>query len=515
MKSRYITMGVAALAMVAFGSCDLQYDPKGIYSDVTEGVTPDEEEITFNTRDDVEMYLHDLYDRTQENDTQNNWFRDNMMISDVHSDNAYAGTTGAEVVSIENNAVDATHMMVERLWERWMNDVAYANKLICNVDNVTDGSLSQEEINCYKAQAMIFRAIVWFDMARMWGNIPLVETIAGNITADNIEQVYPAYFPKQTTETEVYGKIVEDMMFALEYAPDGNGDKTVWSKDVARAVLAKVYAEKPLQDYSKVIKYVDELTANGYELIDNYEHLFALDGNPNEDSSKTATPLYKNTKESILECHFIVGSNNKNTVTIFGRDWAKWDSQFTWAKWVTPSRDLIAAFESEGDVIRMNSSIVWYSCTWSKYYPADNYPFMFKSRSRYSSWIKFRYADFLLLKAEALIYGPNQNLGAAADIIDRIRQRVGLPKLTATVRGNRDALAEAYLKERRLELAFEWQRWFDLVRLDKVEEVMNTLQNRDSGRLMFVNLFNKDNYRFPIPQSVIDTNENFMQNPGY
>lgn len=513
MKFKYIILGLAAASMTV--SCDLQYDPKGLYSDVTEGVTADEEELVFKNRDDVEIYLRDLYQRTTENNTQNNWFRDLMMISDVHSDNAYAGTSGAEVVHVENNAIDATHMMNERLWTRWMNDVAAANKFICNVDNVLDGSLSQEEINEYKAQAMIFRSIVWFDMTRMWGNIPLVTDIAGNITADNIEEVYPAYFPEQKTELEAYQKIEEDMLFALEYAPDQTADKTRWTKNVARVLLAKIYAEKPLRDYNKVIQYVDELAAEGFDLCEDYSMLFALDGNPKEDPTKNAVPLYSNTVESILETHFIVGSNNKNTVTIFGRDLADWDNQFTWAKWVTPSRDLIAAYDSEGDTKRKNEAIVYYSCNWSKYYPADNYPFMYKSRSRYSNWIKFRYADLLLLKAEALIMGPNMNLNAAADIIDRIRDRAGLGKLPASVRSSKDAMLNAYLKERRLELAFEWQRWFDLVRLDKVEEVMNTLQSRDSGHLDFVNLFNADSYRFPIPQSVIDSNDNFVQNPGY
>lgn len=513
MKSRYITIGVAATVLLA--SCDLQYDPKGMYSDVTEGVNEEKEELVFKTRDDVELYLQSLYERPSENEPQYNWFRDQMMMSDAHSDNAYAGTSGAEVVNVENNAIDATHMMNERMWTRWMNDVAFANKLIVNVENVLDGSLSREEIDSYKAQGMLFRAIVWFDMARMWGNIPLVTTVAGNITADNIEEVYPSYFPEQKSVEEVFAKIEEDLLFCLEYAPEGGGDKTILSKDVARALLAKVYAERPIQDYSKVVEYADQLAGRGYDLVDDYESLFALDGNPHEDPTKNATQLNVNTRESILEVHFIVGSNNKNCITIFGRDWAKWDSQFTWAKWCTPSRDLIAAFESEGDTKRLNSSVVWYSCNWSKYYPSDHYPHMFKVRSRYSSWIKYRYADILLLKAEALILGPEQNLGAAADIIDRIRQRAGLGKLSATVRGNRDLLLEAYIKERRLELAFEWQRWFDLVRLGKVEEVMNTLESRDSGRLHFVNLFNQDSYLFPIPQSVIDSNEKFMQNPGY
>ena len=70
-------------------------------------------------------------------------------------------------------------------------------------------------------------------------------------------------------------------------------------------------------------------------------------------------------------------------------------------------------------------------------------------------------------------------------------------------------------KERRLELAFEGQRWFDLVRLDKVEEVMNAVYAKDSGRKAQVYAFDKNSYRLPIPQSVIDANDKIQQNPGY
>lgn len=76
-------------------------------------------------------------------------------------------------------------------------------------------------------------------------------------------------------------------------------------------------------------------------------------------------------------------------------------------------------------------------------------------------------------------------------------------------------MLNALLKERRLELAFEGQRWFDLVRLDKVEEVMNAVYSKDSGRKAQIYTFDKNSYRLPIPQSVIDANDKIHQNPGY
>ena len=222
----------------------------------------------------------------------------------------------------------------------------------------------------------------------------------------------------------------------------------------------------------------------------------------------------RNTKESILEAQFTSGAGNWCT-WMFGRDLVNWNNNFTWAKWVTPSRDLISAFKQEGDEVRFKESIVYYDCNWSNYYPSDNYPFMYKCRSANSSIIKYRYADVLLLKAEALIMQDTPDLEGAADIIDKVRDRAKLGALPTSVRSNKNAMLNALLKERRLELAFEGQRWFDLVRLDKVEEVMNAVYSKDSGRKAQIYTFDKNSYRLPIPQSVIDANDKIHQNPGY
>ena len=96
-----------------------------------------------------------------------------------------------------------------------------------------------------------------------------------------------------------------------------------------------------------------------------------------------------------------------------------------------------------------------------------------------------------------------------------MRNRVGLDPLPASVTGSKEALLEAYLNERRLELAFEGQRWYDLVRLDKVEAVMNSVFSKDEGRLPQVYPYNQYSYRLPIPQSEIDANDKLDQNDGY
>ncbi|WP_165041951.1 RagB/SusD family nutrient uptake outer membrane protein [Dysgonomonas sp. ZJ709] len=508
MKLKYIFLGLACSSCLILTntSCSLDYDPIDTYSDVTEGVTESGEKVAFKDKAAVESHLVTIYQRMR--DRQEHWYNDFLIISDSHADNAYAGVTGAEVMPFETNSIEGSNSIIERDWNRYLEDIARANKLICNIDDVQDNSLTSSERAQYKAEARIFRAMILFDMVRLWGSIPVIITEAEDITSESIEGVYPQYFPSQSTEDEAYKQIETDLLESIAAAPDYNAaDKTIFTKTVARTILAKVYAEKPLRDYTKVIQYCDQVAADGVDLVTDFSDLFGM----NETNTDAKA---RNTKESILEAQFFSGSGNWCT-WMFGRDLVNWNNNFTWAKWVTPSRDLIKAFENEGDLIRYKESIVYYKCTWSNYYPSDNYPFMYKCRSAYSSIIKYRYADVLLLKAEALIMKDGPDLAGAATIIDRIRTRAGIAKLSSSDKSSKSSMENALLKERRLELAFEGQRWYDLVRLGKVEEVMNAVYAKDSGRKPQMYPFDQNSYRLPIPQGSIDQNPNLVQNPGY
>ncbi len=488
--------------MAMMPACSLQYDPLDVYSDVTEGVTEEEEEVVFKDKAAVESYMTSMYKKIT--DRQEHWYLDQLLIADCHSDNAYAGTTGAEVVPYEDNSIEGSNTVLARDWSRYLEDAAVATKMIENLDKVQDGSLSQDEQNTYSAQARIFRAMVWFDMVRLWGAVPIITIPAGNITAENVEEMYESYFPHQNTIEEGYAAIEADLLFAEKYAPAVTSDKTLFTKGVAHAYLAKIYAEKPLRDYNKVIEYADKCAADGYELADNFADLFAVDDNAFEPQ--------RNNKETILEGHFYTGSGNWCT-WMFGAPVDNPNNNFTWAKWVTPSRDLIKLYEQNGDTQRYNQTVAFYSCTWSNYYPSDNYAFMYKCRSSFSSIIKCRYADILLLKAEAL--AMQGNIDGAAEIVNQVRHRAGIANLTADKKASQATIINAVLDERRMELALEGQRWYDLCRCDKVEEVMNAVYAKDSGRHAQRSPFNEYSYLLPIPQTAIDQNSNLQQNPGY
>lgn len=512
MKTKYI---ISILIAGLLASCSLDYEPLDTYSDVTEGV--DDETATVVFRDKAAVVSHrqtllDLFKNGQEH-----WYLDMLLLSEAHSDNAYAGAPNNETTPFEVNSIEGSNTNLKRDWNGHMGNVAQANKMIVYVDSVNDNTLTDAERRQFKAEAKILRAMIYFDMVRIWGNVPLVITVAGDISAETIEEVYPAYFPPQTDVLTIYQQIEEDLLEGLQYAPDNNPqDKRQLTKSVARALLAKVYAEKPLRDYDKVITYADQLAADGFGLIDNFSDLFDVtltdpDASPSQ-TNKAIDAKARNTRESIYEAQYFPG--NANWVTwMFGRPLDDWTFYFTWTKWITPSRDLTRTFLSEQGDKRYDQTVVFYECDWSIYYPANNYAFMYKTRSAYNSIIKLRYADILLLKAEALIAKDDYN--GAAQIINQTRRRAGLTDLPASASASKESIMKAYLKERRLELALEGERWFDLVRLDKVEEVMNAVFDKDEGRPAQAMPYTSLSYVLPIPQDVIDQNPSLVQNPGY
>lgn len=495
---KYIYIPMVALSLAG---CSLDQDPISDPTELTEGVSTEEATAVLKDRQAAQDQRKNLYEALR--NRQEHWSLDMLLIGDAHSDNAYAGTTGAEVVPYETNSIDGSNTVLERDWDRYLEDIAKSNVLINGLDELrAQNAVSETEYRQWQAEGKIFRAICMFDMARLWGSFPVITTIAKTITSENVEEVYPTYFPPKMTPQECYEQIVSDLEYAEAYAPDfSNGDRTLLTKTVAQAMLAKVYAEKPIQDYKKVIEYANKvINTSGLELEPDYATLWGY-------NEETKDCVKRNTTEGILEVHYTTGAGNWET-WMYGRQLDDWDFYFTWAKWITPSRDLINDFQKEGDDVRFNESVVYYECTWSNYYPASHYPFMYKCRSSYNNRYKLRLADIMLLQAEA--YAHEGNSSEAAALVNKIRERVGLKAVSAS-----GDMVETVLHERRLELAFEGQRWFDLCRNGKVEKYMNAVYAKDEGRLAQKRQFDENSYLLPVPQKALDENVNLEQNPGY
>lgn len=491
-----------AILAVSLASCSLDKDPISDYSEKT--MEQQEQQSTaLTTRTEIEAAYNAIYTYIK-NNGQEYWGLDFMVNSETRSDNAYAGSTDSELVTVEKNTQDAINKNITRDWKGYLTGINRANIVLANIDNITDPTLTDTERKQWKAEAQIFRAWMYYDMVRFWGEVPLMPAVnIPAISSSNIEEVYPLLYPnKRNSVAEVYDDIIKNLEEAVQNAPELNSsNKFLLSKAVAHALLAKVYAEEPVRNYTKTIEHADAVIGSGLSLVSDYADLFQLN------TDNTDVKL-RNSSESIFEITYSGGG--QWLCGLFAINYLNPTAKITWRRWVCPSRDLIAAFDAEGDAIRKNQAIKYEVVTHKTYYPEDNYPHIYKLRSNRTSVIKLRLADILLMKAEAL--AATGDVAGAAVLVNQVRQRVQLAPISTSL--SQEAMKEAVLKERRLELAFEGHRWFDLLRSGKAIEVMNALNSKDSGRLAMKSM-NTDTTLYPVPQGEITNNSNLTQNRGY
>lgn len=509
MKRIYNVIAVAAV--LSFSSCELDLYPVTSYNEgnvtVEEGT-----ESQYSTREDMKGLRDALYNSNVKN-IQEAGYLDLLVYSECRADNAYGGnpSTG-ELMAIEANRQDGENKNVVRDWSYYLGQVSNANQIICNIDRIKeeDSSMTEKEWEEWKSEALCWRAYNLFMMSNIWGDIPLVNTIPPAITSENIEEVYDEYFPPRAPKDDVYGQIIEDLEFACQYAPDvDRNNKFLFSKAFAHGLLARVYAEKQRRDWNKVIEHCEAVEGMGFTLCDSYGELWAYD----------ETDVTRNTSESIFEITW-TKDNGQWVWMMFHRNAYNPNDSYSWIKWITPSRDLIKAYDSESDTERKNVSIIYDEAGWSSYYPAEKYAFMHKVPTNASSTILMRLGEIYLLHAEALaMTGSLKGETGAEGYVNRIRSRAGLSPLPASASANQEAMLDAVLKERRLELAFEGFRFFDLVRHDKAKEVHDAMSDPSSSRYdsYWQTRFplSEETILMPIPQTAMDTNPSLEQNPGY
>ncbi|CAM4157938.1 Starch-binding associating with outer membrane [Pedobacter westerhofensis] len=403
---------------------------------------------------------------------------DYQVNGDVTSDNCYAGGDNQANIQIDLFTPNATNGNVSRDWSALYGDIKNANEVLENVPNINDAALDAGgRRNQILAEARGLRAYSYFNLVRLFGPVPLILKTPASIAETQ---------PSKATVDAVYAQIISDLEYAATNAQTTAANKGIFTRGAANALLAKVYASKATPDWAKVNTYCDATIANGYSLFNSFSGLF---DEANENNS-----------ESIWEMQFD-GSQHSNWMPgiITGTGWKRFD---------TPTNDLSAAYDAEGDLIRKNASILFKDVSsdgWSdNYWPKTKYPFVNKYRADTKSNIyTLRLADILLLKAEALNEISASGWSQAKVLVDQIRKRVNL---AGTPAADQAAMRLAIEKERRLELAFEGHRWFDLLRTNRAITVMNA-QKDGSGNTLNYNVTAAKLY-FPVPQAEVDRNPN-------
>lgn len=418
------------------------------------------------------------------------------LFGELRSDNTYIKTAsggGTQSIDINQFSIRTDNPLVATAWADCYNAIFICNNVLEQLDKTTVTFQQPQLKERLRAEAIFVRSLIYFNMVRVWGDVPLVLSVL------TPEQSYNYLREKKEV---VYQQIIKDLVYSKSILPDKytGADIGRVTKFGATAVLAKVYltlsekanAEKELREIVNSGLYT--LDANGNGVINAEDYLFNFQ------------PLVKNNKESVLEVQYLAGVNaaNSNHQTLY----APWHFAFHLPNSSenllgqglnTPTADVITEFEEQdprkaasvnpGFINLSNNQFVDYPWTPKFYDPAWRNPGQ--------NFEIIRYADILLMLSEITEDPTYLNL---------VRARVGLPGFgQAGYPAQYNTLAKAIEHERRVELAFEFHRFFDLVRTGRAVEVLQAKGYKITS----------DNLVFPIPLNTIDVNPKISQNKGY
>jgi hypothetical protein len=410
----------------------------------------------------------------------------------------------------------STNTYLKTHWTRMFAAIANANFLLAYVDDV---KFSDENIRKqYKAEAKFLRALVYFHIVRKWGDVPLS---VAHLTS-------PAEVSQHTfreKKEKVYEQIVTDLVESLDAGnlPDIQpaSGKGRTCKAAINALLGQVYLtmavtlddnqrQRHLESAKKYL--TDAYNMRPFDELKDipYEDVFDVD-------KKGACP------ELIFQIVYIRGDKDYHSSKARGnqpRD-SRLLSQYASTGSVFLPSDLIKEYE-EGD--RRKDWSVRYSEYSNSYYISK-----FRDASAGAGtlgyggndWILIRYADVILLLAETCMHLGDE--AAAAGLLNQVRERAGLPKYEdmqndAGYKSKYPTLKLAILHERRVELAFENHRWYDLLRYFTISELETFFHGKtrtDFGISNPMNFGKKDLY-YPIPFDEWKLNpEGMYQNEGY
>lgn len=422
---------------------------------------------------------------------------------------AGGGTDGIETTDIANFVTMTDNAAALDIWRGPAPGILRANLVI---ENVPGMDIDEEIKNRVTGEAKFLRGLYYFTLVQLFGDVPLITK--AQTPEDNLK-------PERTSKELVYALIIEDLTEAAALLPDRKqytaSDIGRASKGAALGLLAKVYLTR--KEYDKVIPLCEQINALQYRLNEDYSDNFRIST--------------ENSDESLFEVQY-VGK------TSFGfwdnENQSSWVSTFTGPRnsdfvaggygWNQPTAEFVNAYES-GD-LRKDKTIL---------YPGgptfDSKPYLASYSTTGYSLRKFlvpksespdydtnplnfpvlRYADVLLMWAEALNEtGKTTEAQAVATSIhnggplNRVRLRAGLNNVQGL---NQQQLREKIIHERRMELAFEGHRWFDLMRYDNGQYALNFFHAIGRSNASEKHLL------LPIPLKEIEANPNLIQNAGY
>lgn len=473
----------------------------------TINLTPDDQIAAnqyYKSPMDIDNALIGTYGNLRE--IYNNYFK----LTEIPSDNARTyGETEADSGPFDKFTFLSSNTIIADAYRTAYRTIAGANIVLGRVDAISYGDASQKKRVI--AEAKFLRALMYFNLVRYFGDVPLV--------LKEVASESEAYTYLRTPAAQVYAQIEKDL---TEAAPDlltttlssaglptsSAGRATTGA---AKSLLGKVYLQE--KKWTQAATVLGEVVgSNVYSILPNISSVFGLGNDNNAEIVFAAQYASTGNGEGNSYVHLFVPQLSSGITSVTGASANSgtldlWDA-FEERPGSTPAAPLFDTRKS-AFIAQYNAGTIVYFYAKKFVYPVT------APNEGANDWPILRYADVLLMYAEAL-----NNTGRTAQAIpyiNQIRTRAGLSTkpLTMTL----DETQLAIEKERRIELCFEGQRWYDLIRWGKAVSTLQAFKLKYTANDPLnaqIDILGKE-YKllYPIPAREIQLNPKLTQNPGY
>lgn len=393
-------------------------------------------------------------------------------------------------------------------WNEYYTGISRANLAIEKIPGI---NMDETKKQNYLAEAKFFRAYYYFGLVRMFGNIPIITSPIDL----NSEQLYP----EQASPEAVYDLIVSDLTEAENSGLPWRDTSGRVSMGAVKTLLADVYltmAGYPLQKMENyqlaAAKAKEVIDSDQFRLFDTYDELH--------------DPATKNTGEYIFMTQFatnIQSGNWQPAILPYNLGISVYSAQ---TGGIFSTNEFVDSYEA-GD--KRAEEKQFYFTSYSLDGDRSNSinlgaPYIFKlfdiqaneeTAQSDLNWCLYRYADLLLIYAEAANEAESGPSAEAFNAVNQIRTRAGLPDLVGLSQG---AFRDAVRIERIHELSFENKTWYDMARWRKAyNPETNKLEDFVGHNYTYLpnKALTERELLFPIPTAEMQNNDNLVQNPGY
>lgn len=493
MKKYTYIIGFFLLGSLNWG-CEkfIEYNPKEDYQ-----ITAD---VYFKSADDYKKLTIGVYSPMQ-------WLWANPVIGDIASDNSVTGGENATdqlgLQEIDDYQMKANNSYLTESWKACYEGINRANYLEEN-----KAKLDFPGKAALYGEVYFLRAYYYFELVKMFGGVPLF--VDKRLTVSESQKI------QRATKVQVYDQIEKDLLAAIAALPLSNPQKGRITKFAAQALLGKVYLYQ--DKFTESAAMLENVINGPFSLVTNFNDIFLASGENGPES--VFEVQYSNNSEFYDWANPGRGQGNL-AVQICGIRNLTGGSPYA-SGWSSnlPTANLAAAYAAGDtrkavtilDIEAYKAANPSYNITYvvapykntglynQKYHPRIGETVPQVELNYLNNYRAIRFADVLLMAAEANNRAATPNDVKAKEYLNRVRRRAFGDNLH-DVNATGTALRQAIWDERRLELAMEGHRFFDLVRTGQAAAKI-------TGFVVGTNEL------FPIPQAEVDIS-GLTQNPGY